>query len=85
MTGNTQEGDFAVLFFGQSGSVSSITQNYPILTYKVINVTGDTSGNTGSVTVKLDRELPDFNSMGYSGNGRVIFYPSGMTELYVHN
>ena len=82
VTGNTQEGDFAVLFFGQSGSVSSITQNYPILTYKVINVTGDTSGNTGSVTVKLDRELPDFNSMGYSGNGRVIFYPSGMTELY---
>jgi len=82
VSGNTEGGDFAILFFGQEGSITSITENYPILTYKVIDVTGNTSTNSGTVTVKLDRDLPDFNSMGYSGNGRVIFYPSGMTEIY---
>lgn len=63
-------------------STQPISNNYPVLTYKVIDITGNTSGNTGTVTVKLDRQLPDLQSMGYTGNARVIFYPSGMTEIY---
>ena len=63
-------------------STQPISNNYPVLTYKVIGITGATSGNTGPITIKLDRQLPDLQSMGYTGNARVIFYPSGMTEIY---
>ena len=63
-------------------STQPISNNYPVLTYKVIDITGNTSGNTGTVTIKLDRQLPDLQSMGYVGDARVIFYPSGMTEIY---
>ena len=80
VSGNTKSGDYAVMYFGQTGT--TISQDSPILSYKVINVTGNTSGNTGTVTIEVDRKLPDFNSMSYTGNGRVIFYPSGMTALY---
>ena len=79
-TGTTSPGDFAVFYFGQSGT--TINNDSPILTYKVINITGDTSTNSGTVTIEVDRQLPQLNSMGYTGNGRVVFYPSGMTELY---
>jgi hypothetical protein len=79
-TGTTSPGDFAVFYFGQSGT--TINSDSPILTYKVINITGNTSTNSGTVTIEVDRQLPQLNSMGYTGNGRVVFYPSGMTELY---
>lgn len=80
VTGNVSIGDYAVLFYGQSGT--GITNNSPVLFYRVTDVNGDTSGNTGTVTIEVDRQLPDMDTMGYTGNGRVIFYPSGMTELY---
>ena len=80
VSGNTKSGDYAVMYFGQTGA--TISKDSPILTYKVIDVTGNTSTNTGTVTIEVDRKLPDFNSIGYTGNGRVIFYPSGMTALY---
>ena len=79
-TGTTSPGDFAVFYFGQNGT--TINSDSPILTYKVTNITGDTSTNSGTVTIEVDRQLPQLNSMGYTGNGRVVFYPSGMTELY---
>jgi hypothetical protein len=79
-TGNVTIGDYAVLYYGQTGSEISV--NSQILFYKVTNVVGNTSGNTGTVTIEVDRELPDLNTMGYTGNGRAIFYPSGMTALY---
>lgn len=77
--GQAQVGNFVTLFFGETQPINS---NNPILTYKVINVTGDTSGNTGNVTIELDRNLPDFTNLNYSGTARAYFYPSGMTELY---
>lgn len=80
VTGNVSVGDYAVLYYGQSGT--GITNNSPILFYRVTDVNGNTSGNTGTVTIEVDRQLPDMDTMGYTGNGRVIFYPSGMTELY---
>ena len=78
--GQVESGDFATVYYGETDSV--INNNSPILLYKVINVTGNTSGNTGTVTIEVDRNLPNFNALNNSGNGRVIFYPSGMTELY---
>ena len=80
VSGTTQSGDFAVLYFENTGT--TISGDSPVLFYKVVNITGDTSTNTGTVTIEVDRQLPQLNSMGYTGNGRVIFYPSGMTELY---
>jgi len=82
VTGQVNSGDYIFLFNGQSGSVSILNTTLPVLFYKVIEITGDTSGNTGTITVKVDRKLPDFNTMSYTGNGRAIFYPSGMTALY---
>jgi hypothetical protein len=80
VSGQVTSGDFMTIFYGDNGSVSPISNNSPILTYKVINITGNTSGNTGSITIEVDRNLPDFSI--YSGNGRVLFYPKNMTIVY---
>lgn len=79
-SGQVTTNHFMTVFF--SDGTQPIINNFPVLTYKVVGITGDTSGNTLPVTVKVDRQLPDLQSMGYTGNARVIFYPSGMTELY---
>ena len=82
VNGQVQEGDFLTIYYGNSSSVEPILGNLITLTYKVLGVTGNTSGNTGSVTITLDRELPDLDSLSTTGSGRVLFYPSGMTSLY---
>jgi len=80
--GEVNSGDFVTLFFGDNSSVEPITNNYSILTYKVINITGSTSAATTPIHVELDRNLPDLQTLGFNGTGRALFYPSGMTELY---
>lgn len=82
VSGNVSSGYFMTVFYGGSDSSQPVRNDYPILTYMVIDITGDTSGNTGSVTVKVDRNLPDLQSLSWSGDARVIFYPTGMTEIY---
>jgi hypothetical protein len=72
VTGTPSEGQFVVLFFDDTSSCGIVDFPYPILTYKVQGVTGS--------TIQVDRDLPDFSY--FSGTGRAIFYPSGMTELY---
>jgi len=47
---------------------------YPILTYRVVNVCND--------IVVLDRNTPNYSSLSSSCYGRVLVYPSGMTEIY---
>lgn len=79
-SGQVTNNHFMTVFF--SDGTQPVTNNFPVLTYKVVNVTGVTTGNTGTFTVEVDRNFPDLQSMGYTGNARVIFYPSGMTELY---
>ena len=80
VTGNVISNYFMTVFFNDG--TQPVINNFPVLTYKVVEITGNTSGNTGSVTVKVDRQLPDLQSMGYTGSARVIFYPSEMTQLY---
>jgi hypothetical protein len=72
VTGTPALGQFVVLYFDNTSSCGVVDFPYPILTYKVQGVTG--------TTIQVDRTLPDFSS--FSGTGRAIFYPSGMTELY---
>lgn len=67
-------GDFVTIFFNGDTSVEPITSNYPILTYKVTGVNGN--------TVTLDRNLPNLSGVGYSGNARLVFYPGEITEIY---
>jgi hypothetical protein len=77
-TGQTSVGDFLTIYFGTD--VQPISGSSVVLTYKVIEINGNTSGNTGSFTVGVDRETPDYSNL--TGNARCMFYPSGMTELY---
>lgn len=72
VSGTVEPSYFMTLFC--SDGTQPITNNFPVLTYKVVGVTGS--------TVELDRDLPDLQTLSWNGNGRVIFYPSGMTQIY---
>jgi hypothetical protein len=79
VSGNVTPGMFITLYTGPS--VTPITGNGQLFTYLVVGITGDTSTGS-SVTIEVDRQLPDLFSLGFSGGSSVMFYPSGMTELY---
>ena len=79
VSGVVTPGMFVTLF--TTNSVTPLSGNSSIFTYKVINITGDTS-SASTVTVELDRQVPDFLNMTYSGESRLVFYPSGMTVIY---
>jgi hypothetical protein len=79
VSGTVTPGMFLTLF--TTDSTQPLTASTPMFTYLVVAITGDTS--TGStVTIQVDRNIPNFSSVGLSGNSSVLFYPSGMTELY---
>ena len=82
VSGTVKANHIMTVFFSDTSNTQPIINNYPILTYRVVGITGVTSGNTGPISVKVDRDFPDLQSLGYTGNARVIFYPSGMTEIY---
>jgi hypothetical protein len=67
---SVNEGDFITMYF--NGGYSPIENAGPVLTYKIVGITG--------TTVEVDRQLPDYSD--YTGNIPVLIYPSGMTVLY---
>ena len=79
VSGTVTPGMFLTLF--TTNSITPVSGNSSMFTYTVVSITGNTSGNT-TVTVQLDRDVPNFNTMGYSGTSYALFYPSGMTSLY---
>jgi hypothetical protein len=79
VSGTVTPGMILTLF--SNNSLSPLSGAAPIFTYLVIDITGDTSTAT-TVTIQVDRDLPNFNALGYTGSTSVIFYPSGMTQLY---
>lgn len=79
VSGTVTPGMFMTLF--TNGNISPVAGTSPLFTYLVIGVTGNTASAT-TVTVQVDRGLPNFAAMGLPGAGRVLFYPSGMTALY---
>jgi hypothetical protein len=54
--------------------VMSMTNCYPILTYRIISFCNN--------TIELDRPLPNFDYFLNGCYGRIMIYPSGMTQLY---
>jgi len=76
--GTIFSGHYATIYFDGIGACGNNIENYyPILTYKVQSVSGN--------TLVLDRSIPDYFESGCCGNARVLIYPSGMTELYDFN
>ena len=78
-TGTPQINDFVTIFYDGNGGCGNISGNYPILTYRILDVVGSTAT---TFTITVDRFLPDFVSQGCLGNARAIIYPSGMTPFY---
>jgi len=60
-SGQTKVGDFLTVYYGTG--VQPISTNSVVLTYKVIEIGGNTSGNTGSFNVGVDRPTPDFSNL----------------------
>jgi hypothetical protein len=77
-TGTPSVGDFITIYWDGQNTCGEVLNQYPILTYKIQEVY---SASTG-ITVCLDRPVPDFLSIGCTGNSRALIYPSGMTVLY---
>ena len=81
-TANTQVGDYCVVYMDGVGGCGTWSGNFPILFYQVVAITGSTTATTGTVTVEVDRTIPDFDAMGVTGDARVYFFPSGMQPFY---
>lgn len=79
VSGTVTPGMFMTLF--TNGGISPIQNSGPLFTYLVVGVTGDTSTG-GTITIQVDRQLPDLGTMGITGFSQTLFYPSGMTVLY---
>jgi hypothetical protein len=79
VSGTVTNGMFLFLF--GTNNIKPFTGASPLFSYVVVGVTGNTSTAT-TVTVQVDRQLPNFSGMGYTGDSRVVFYPSGMTVIY---
>ncbi len=82
---NTTVGDYVAIWMDGTADCNTYTNAFPMLVYRVEAITGDTTGTTGSVTIQVDRNLPDLSSMSYVGDGRCHFFPSGMTPMYDSN
>jgi hypothetical protein len=84
---DTQIGDYLSIWMDGTANCNTWTGNFPMLVYRIEGITGSTTASTGTgnVTVKVDRKLPDFSSMPLGGDGRVHFFPSGMTAMYDSN
>lgn len=82
-SGTPSIGDIIVMYLDGNGSNTGEFTTSPILTYQIISLnpaTGTTGTTTWSLT--LDRSVPDYSSLPGGTIGRVLIYPSGMTQLY---
>jgi hypothetical protein len=74
--GVPQVGDFVTIIYDCCGDCGKIRNGYTILTYKICCL-----DNLGT-TLTLDRDLPDFASLGFTGEARVLIYPSEISDFY---
>lgn len=82
---DTQVGDYVSIWMDGTADCNEWSGSFPMMMYRVEAITGSTTGTSGSVTVTVDRNLPDYSSMSLGGDGRVYFFPSGMTPMYDSN
>ena len=79
VSGSVTQGMYMVMFV--NNSLEPITSNSPMFIYSVVSVTGDSSTAT-TINIEVDRTLPNYALMGYSGYSSVMFLPEKMTDLY---
>jgi len=79
---DTQAGDYVGIWLDGTGDCGDWTGSFPMLMYRVESIVGSTTGTSGSITVEVDRNLPDFSSMGFAGSARAYFFPSNMDVIY---
>ena len=79
VSGTVTPGMFMTLF--TNGGISPVQNSGPLFTYLVVGVTGNTATG-GTITIQVDRQLPNLGTMGITGFSQTLFYPSGMTVLY---
>lgn len=79
VSGTVTPGMFMTLF--TNGNISPVQNPGPLFTYLVVGVTGNTATG-GTITIQVDRQLPNLGTMGITGFSQTLFYPSGMTVIY---
>ena len=77
------EGDLLYIKWTTNNSTTGFTvnSNYPTpnLFYRIVSVVGSSKLSDGSITLNVDRELPDFSSLGLSTSiyaGAMVYYNS---------
>lgn len=71
-----QIGDYVTVYF--TGLIDPITDNNPVITYKIVDLV--VGGEL--LTVTVDRLLPNLSQLGNISNIRVIFYPNKLAPFY---
>jgi hypothetical protein len=79
VSGSVTQGMYMVMFV--NNSLEPITTNAPMFIYKVVSITGDSSTDA-TITIEVDRSLPNYALMGYGGFSSIMFLPENMTDLY---
>ena len=79
---DTVVGDYVAIWMDDNVGCNTWSGSFPVLLYRVEAINGSTTATTGNVTVTVDRNLPDFDTMGLAGDARVYFYPSSMVPMY---
>jgi hypothetical protein len=79
VSGTVSAGTFITLY--TSSSIAPISGNSPMFTYQIVGITGNTATAT-TVTIQVDRQLPNFSALGMTGTSSCLFYPEVMTDLY---
>ena len=79
---DTTVGGYISIWMDGTGGCGTWSGSFPMLMYRIEAITGSTTATTGTITVEVDRNLPDFATMGVTGNARAYFFASGMTVNY---
>jgi hypothetical protein len=82
-SGTPSINDYITIFYDPVSRCDEF-DTYPILTYRIQDISPSPSTtDTTSYMVTLDRKVPDYRGIAPDASyGRVLIYPSGMTQLY---
>lgn len=82
-TGTPSIGDIVVMYLDGNGYNTGEFDTSPVLTYQIVGLDPSSGSNTEPLWIlTLDRAVPDYSSLPGGTIGRVLIYPSGMTQLY---
>lgn len=82
-TGTPSIGDIIVMYLDSNGYNTGEFVTSPILTFQIVDIDPSSGTNTqSSWSLTLDRSVPSYDGLAGGLLGRVLIYPSGMTQLY---